>query len=303
MTGEPGPMHRDALTRISPITEELHGACLVPMTRAVVRYREDQVLHPGGARADDIGMALVLDGSVVAACDSVELGSGRRFMLDLSRDLVVLEWAAEDVQARLRHALDTEGVDEEARTLGFELGRATLERVGFTALTRPILLRIGFRDVCRDLDPHEGSTVRFLLGPGRVVYTHLEAEECALVLECASACGDRPLEAALLEHGKAPEVRRILVERRGSGVSYRVLFDPPTSFAEVRTRLLAVRRILRRLSAGFEPERHRTVARLLDVFGERETLARLRLGDRAKGASTTALDLHAAPALAGAAVH
>ena len=75
----------------------------------------------------------------------------------------------------------------ELRRYCFDLALRVLERRGFSPLTRPTMLRIGFRDICRDLDLHESTVVRIVTGPGEVTRVHLDYDANALVFRPAGA--------------------------------------------------------------------------------------------------------------------
>src|SRR5690606_16599715 len=90
------------------------------------------------------------------------------------------------------------------------LALRVLERLGFGPLTRPTLLRIGFRDICRDLDLHEGTSVRIVVGPGRIVRAHLDYDGNALLFRTGSQARDPLLEEALAACFPTGELRRLV---------------------------------------------------------------------------------------------
>lgn len=152
-----------------------------------------------------------------------------------------------------------------------------LSRVGFGPLTRPTLLRIGFRDVCRDLDFHEGTSVRIAAGEGRLVRAHLDYDACSLVFRTVSADPAPDLETALADAFPSRDVRRVERVRDGAPVTYQVRFPLPLSLDETREMLRSMRDGLAQLLARYEPRRFRATQDVLDALGARETLARLRL--------------------------
>ncbi|MDT8342594.1 MAG: hypothetical protein RQ751_13870, partial [Longimicrobiales bacterium] len=181
---------------------DVPGACELPLTRAVVQYRDVHEVDPPGGRIQDIGLALVLEGRYAASAEAVDLGSAHVKMLDLSRELVVVDWAYEptlDHLAALLRAAAEGGSRDPLERFCSDVGTQVLERVGFSPLTRPTLLRIGFRDVCRDLDLHDGTSVRIRTGGGGLFRLHLDYDANALVARTPTAARDGALETALTE--------------------------------------------------------------------------------------------------------
>lgn len=261
---------------------DVPGGPEVALTRAVVQYRDLHEIDPVGGRIEDIGLALVLEGRSPASADAVDLGSAEVKRLDLSTELVVLDWVYRPTLEHVSRLLEkrTRGVEAGARTLGpycFDLARHVLRRIGFGPLTRPTLLRIGFRDVCRDLDLHEGTSVRITLDGRAVARAHLDYDSCALVFRAPSGEASRSLEQAVTKAFPGREVRRMEPDAGDGPVTYHVRFDVPLSFPELREVLQGMRQGLVRLIARFEPRRFRATRDVLDVLGDRETLSRLRL--------------------------
>jgi hypothetical protein len=259
---------------------DVPGVCALPLTRAIVQYRDVHELDHDGGRVEDIGMALVIDGRYAAASEVVDLGSGRRKVLDLSTELVVLDWAYEPTHEHVEELLEqaaASGDDAEIKRYGFQVALRVLERVGFGPLTRPVLLRIGYRDACLDFDLHEGTSVRIVIDSGRVARAHLDYDDCALVFRTALHEADPRFEHALREAFHGARLRRVTPQRREASLEYRVLFELPSSFAEVRGVIAEVRSGLAKLTARFEPARFSVVADLVQTFGARETLSGLHM--------------------------
>ena len=257
---------------------DVPGICELPLTRAVVQYRDVHEMDAPGGRIEDIGLALVVEGRYAASAEVIDLGSGRVKVLDLSTELVVLDWVYEPTLEHvvgLITATASSQQDEPLRRYAYKLGLRILERVGFGPLTRPTFLRIGYRDICRDFDLHEGTSIRFVLGPGRLTRAYLDYDVCALVFKTAFTEPDGPLEHALTEAFPSAELRRFETTSDADSIEYQVRLPLPTTFAEVRVGLGAMRRGLAALMARFEPQRFESVGRLMDTFGERETLAGL----------------------------
>lgn len=255
---------------------DVPGVCALPLTRAIVQYRNVHEMDLAGGRIEDIGMALVVDGRYAAASEVVDLGSGCSKILDLSRELVVLDWAYEPTHEHVERLLEraaSDGAGEELRRYGFQVALNVLERLGFGPLTRPVLLRIGYRDICRDFDLHEGTSIRIVLGAGRIVRAVLDYDDCALVFRTALHAPDDEFERALLEAFPGVPLRRVSPSSREGSLRYRVAFELPRSLSDVRDVLAIVRRGLAHLASRFEPDRFAAVAGVVDTFGARETLS------------------------------
>ena len=261
---------------------DVPGICELPLTRAVVQYRDlHEMDHPGG-RIEDVGLALVVEGQYAATSEVIDLGSGHVKMLDLSTELVVLDWVYEPTLSHVAELITAAAATKDSHPLKqyvFQLGLRVLERVGFGPLTRPTLLRIGFRDICRDLDLHEGTSIRFVLGPGRLTRAHLDYDACALVFRTAFHEPDAQLEYALSDGFPEAELRRMEPVTAADSIEYQVRFSLPTTLGEGRAVLALMRRGLGSLLARFEPDRFTPLAHVLETFGERETLSGLRIHD------------------------
>lgn len=259
---------------------DVPGICELPLTRAIVQYRDVHEMDAPGGRIEDIGLALVVEGRYAASAEAIDLGSGRLKVLDLSTELVVLDWAYEPTLDHVASLITATAATRDEGSLqqySFKLGIRILERVGFGPLTRPTFLRIGYRDICRDLDLHEGTSIRFVLGPGRLTRVHLCYDACALVFKTAFGEPDGPLEHALSEAFPSAEVCRFDPVWDTDSIEYRVRLPLPTTFREARTSLALMRRGLVSMMARFEPDRFRSVEHVLDTFGDRETLGGFRV--------------------------
>ena len=263
---------------------DVPGLCELPLTRAVVQYRDAHELDRPGGRLRDIGLAVVLEGRFASSVRAIDLGSADTKFLDLSSELVVLDWVYEPTLAHIRRLAGFEpaggpeaaGDPEPARKLErycFDLALRILERKGFTPLTRPTLLRIGYRDLCKDLDLHEGATVRIAMAPGELARVRLDYDANALVFAVSGARAGLVLERALREVFTGLPLSRAR-NRRGVAV-YRIRFGVPVDLQDARRSLHRMRHGLGHLVARFEPERYRALNGLVTAFGERETLGRL----------------------------
>jgi hypothetical protein len=262
---------------------DVPGVCELALNRAVVQYRDVHEADLPEGRIEDIGLALVLDGEFASASQVVDLGSARVKQLDLSTELVVLDWVydptLQHVQQLLRGAADPSAQGKQARRAlapyCFELALHVLRRAGFGPATRPVLLRIGFRDVCRDLDLHEGTSVRIVMSRGRLARARLDCDRNALVLGTAFREPDQVLEDALAGAFPGRDIRRVLPAAETQGLSYQVRFPLSLTFLEARRLIREMREGLAHLLARFEPHRFRALQEVLDTFGVRETLSQL----------------------------
>jgi len=257
---------------------DVPGVCELPLTRAVVQYRDVHEMDSPGGRIEDIGLAVVVEGRFASSAESLDLGSGNVKLLDLSTELVVLDWIYEPTLDHL-NALLTEaaatGRRDPLRRYAFRLALTVLGRVGFGPLTRPTFLRIGFRDICRDLDLNEGTSIRIVLGPGRLTRVHMDYDAGALIFRTAFLEPDATLEHAMADAFPGAAIRRLVPVAGNDALSYQVRVPLALSFEEARRNLAVVRRGLASLIARFEPERFRAFGHVLETFGARETLAAL----------------------------
>ena len=259
---------------------DVPGICELPLTRAVVQYRDLHEIDTLGGRIEDIGLALVVEGRYASTAEVVDLGSGSVKVLDLSTQLVVLDWVYDPTVGHVSELITASAAMRERdalRSYSRKLGLRVLERVGFGPLTRPTFLRVGFRDICRDLDLHEGTSIRLVLGPGRLTRAHLDYDVCALVFRTAFHEPDPTLEHALSVAFPDASLRREEPTGEADAFAYHVRLPLPTTLAEARGALGSMRRGLAALMARFEPDRFAAVERMLETFGARETLNSLHI--------------------------
>lgn len=258
---------------------DVPGACELPLTRAVVQYRDLHEVDTPGGRIQDIGLALVLEGRYASSSEVVDLGSGDIKILDLAHELVVVDWVYEptlDHVTGLVGASARSGDRAALERFCFRLALQVLDRTGFSPLTRPSLLRLGFRDVCRDLDLHDGTAVRVVLDGQRVVRLHMDYDGNALLVRTPTAAVDPRLEDALAAAFPEHDIRRIVPASSAAAGGYQVRFCLPQSLEELRGQMSVIRSGIVRLLGRFEPGRVARLRELLETFGERETLAQLR---------------------------
>lgn len=257
---------------------DVPGVCDLPLTRAIVQYRDAHELDALGGRIQDIGLAVVLDGERAAQSDVIDLGSGAVKTLDLSGEMVVVDWlyapALEHLQSQVREA----ALGRRGPLQRLCEGTATriLDRTGYGPVTRPILLRIAFRDICRDLDLNEGTSIRIVLGPSRLVRARFDYDRNALVFSTPTAQRDAEFERAVDRSFCEGTLYRMRPTSAAASGGIEVRFTLPASLDELRHQMAHVREGLLELCREFEPERYRETVRLTRTFGRRDTLARLR---------------------------
>jgi hypothetical protein len=259
----------------SPLT----GTFEVSLTRAVLPYSDLSDRTPPGGRIQDIGLGVVVDGADPARSDILDLGSAEIRVVDLSGPLVILGWLYPSGLRSLRRGVEnsSEGNLERARAMTFEVALRALQGAGFGPLTRPTLLRIGFRDLAQDLDLHEDTAIRLLLPAGGVVRIHMDYEAATLIARTGRSTPNVELERTLADSYPAHEIMRGRLRDDPSGAqTYYIPFSIPRSVAETRGLLTEVRNGLVSLLAHFEPERSRTVSDITGTFGERDSLRTFR---------------------------
>lgn len=266
--------------RLDTLTE-FPGAGELSLTRAIVQYREAQAVDGAGEGIDDIGVALVVDGDYAAAAEALDLGSGRIRHLDLATEVVILDWVYASTLDYVRILLRTPGTlfatpaadpASPLRRYGQDIALGVLARIGFGALTRPTFLRIGFRDILRDLDPNEHPAVRVAAGPDDRIEVRMDCDNNGLLVWRRRPAGDAELKRLLLALFPTADVRRLAPEAHAR---FQLRFPLPYTFQDARDLLRDLRDGILGLFANFEPERHRATRHALDVFGPRDTLSRL----------------------------
>ena len=280
--------------------DDLPAVGELPLARAIVQYRDSQELYNRGGGIHDIGLAAVTEGRAETVVRALDLGSAGAKYLNLSSELVILDWVYDATLARLgamAAAARAGGAGDtrpaaELRRYCFGLALRVLSRSGFTPLTRPTLLRIGFRDICKDLDLHESTTVRIVTAPGELTRVSLDYDANALLLEPVGRWPCPATEEAIGEVFGESRLRAAAARGPGDARAYEVRFGVPVTFEEVRASLAAMRSGLGLLAARFEPDLHRSVRRLVSTFGERRTLDRISSPAREAGVGQPSLAVH-----------
>ncbi len=280
---------------------DVQGACALPLTGAVVQYRRRHEAERPATRANDVGAALVLEGRFASSVHALDLGSGRERTLDLTSELVVLDWVHEPTLAHVRSLAAPDdpsdaGASDDLRRYGLDLALRVVERRGFGPLTRPVVLRIGFSDLAADFDPFHDGSVRIATGPAAVARARLDEDANSLVFRSdapAAAFSDalrRAFPGATVVRARRAASGRTRDPGEIRGEADReVRLGVPVAYGEARASLDAMRRGLGALLARFEPERFRASEALVATFGRRATLDRLRLGDAEGDAPAPAL--------------
>ena len=256
----------------------LTGTFQVSLTRAVLPYRDDGDRVLPGGRLGDIGLGVVVDGSDPARADVVDLGSAEIRVVNVTGPLVVLGWLYPSGLRSLSRVVEDAGLEDMDRTRGFTFSMAlrALNSAGFGPLTRPTVLRIGFRDLCQDLDLHEGTAVRLLLPSGGVARLHLDYETVTLVARTGGSLPNCDLESALVDAFGGRELLRGSLQDPVSAQAYHLPLPIPRSLADTRRLLDRMRRGFVHLLARFEPERYRSLRDLTGTLGERDSLRSLK---------------------------
>lgn len=273
--------HLDTPALVVEPDSPLTGTFEVSLTRAVLPYGAERDGEPPGGRMGDIGLGVVVDGNNPARADVVDLGSAELRTADLTGPLVVLGWLYPSGLRTLERVVSNVGSEDgdldRARSFTFAMALRILGGAGFSALTRPTILRIGFRDLCKDLDLHEDTALRLLLPSGSVARIHLDYHDVKLVVRTGRTPRSPELESAL---GDAFPGRPILRGRDAAGSqAYHLPLSVPRTLADTRTLLRKARRGLVHLLARFEPDRYRSLRDLTRTFGERDSLQSLKDGN------------------------
>ncbi|TVR64953.1 MAG: hypothetical protein EA422_05280 [Gemmatimonadales bacterium] len=286
----------------------LTGACEISLERAILRYRPPTRVHGAEGQGEDLGLGVVLAASAGGGGRILDLGSGRVNSFSPDGPVVLLGWVLASAVERIKANL--EGNPQAIRRMGFAMAMKVLDRTGFGALTRPLFLRLGFRDVVQDVDPHEGASVRIQVTGQGVVTLHMDVDSAAVVVRApwphrypaleealASAFpseGDSPVETELGSLSRSVEI--------SGRQTYRLDLPFPESVRESRLLLRRIRAGIMGLVAVFEPERHAAIAERVEVFGARDSLRQVREGGGARRfpvLPSTRLRGSARPAAAG----
>jgi hypothetical protein len=259
------------------------GTCEISLRRAVVPYRDPSELALPGGRIGDLGLGLVLENSDASRSRVLDLGSGEVRFPDLSGPLVLLGWIFPRLFRDLTHRLEEPVEAREVARLTRPVALRLVAEAGFTPLTRPLHLRIGFRDLCQDLDLHDETAIRLSPPGAGPVRCHLDYDESVLVFR-SGRIGPLPeLDEAL---GDAFPSRRLLRRIRDHGPrtqEYHLVLPVARSLSEVRHEMGRLRRGFLHLLARFESDRYRALREATAAFGERDSLAPLAAGSPGDG--------------------
>jgi hypothetical protein len=262
-------------TRPSPGGDEvvLTGRCEVPLRRAVVPYRDpEEAAFPGG-RLRDLGLGLVLDDAQPSRMRVLDLGSGEVRHAGLGGPLVLLGWVFSRLHRELEGLVEQGTPPELLARRTRPLALRILLETGFGPVTRALHLRMGFQDLCQDLDLHEGAAIRLSTPDAGPLRCHLDYEGSTLVVRTGRSQPVKELEEALAE---AFPTRRILRVLQGEGRltgEYQVDLPMSRSLSELRQEIRGLRRGFLHLLARFEPRRFQALKEAAQAFGERDSLA------------------------------
>jgi hypothetical protein len=269
---QPGPdVHPEALDL------SFTGTCEVSLTRAVLPYPDPEEHRLPGGRIRDLGLGVVMDGSDPVRADVLDLASAELRTVDLRGPLVILGWIFPAAHRAVERLLARgEDAPDAGRRLGFHLALDLLGQTGYTSLTRPVFLRLGFRDICQDLDLNEGTAVRLSLPEGRVARAHLGYETAIVVVRTGRSERTPILEEALADAFPGRDLLRVVAGAGQGTQEYHILLPIPRTIQEARKELRRLRRGFLHLLARFEPDRYRAARQAAAAFGERDSLAQIR---------------------------
>lgn len=254
---------------------DVPGICELSLTRAVIQYAE---FDNAQGSAQDIGLGLVVDGRFAGASEVLDLGSGKLKILDLSSELVILDWIHQPTLEHINRLIARE--EEGLATYSFRLAIELLGRVGYGPLTRSTLFRIGFRDISQDLDLHEDTAVRIAINSiGAVVRAHLDYSRGSLMFTVPGADRCREKEKELVAAFPQNEVVCMGQRHIAGATQYEVLFSIPPGLDSLRSKCSVIRVGLMQLLRVFEPERYEVLNQNLAIFGSRDTLSRISLDE------------------------
>lgn len=258
---------------------DVPGASKMEFTGAVIRLEGAVSSEPQRDSSLGLGLGVVLDGQRASRASVLDLGDGRVREVDLTREVVVLDWVYHTTLSHLDGLL--EGGGDGGRRYASQVATEVLKRLGYTSLTRPVFLRMGFLDICQDLDPHEAAGVRIRHPAGEVIRVELDSHDCCLRVEVPEPHVNDVAEA-LAAALPLRECQRATGTAQGGAILLRIRFPLPLNLQEARGLMDELRDGMQRLVQRLEPERARAIQVSVSAFGVRESLARfLRSGESA----------------------
>ena len=285
-TMETGVIPKNSGSRLEGMAD-VPGICELSLTRAVIQYTESGKAQ---GSAQDIGLGLVVDGRFAGASEVLDLGSGKLKILDLSSELVILDWIHQPTLEHINKLIARKG--EDLGTYSFRLAIELLGRAGYGPLTRSTLFRIGFRDISQDLDLHEGTAVRIAINSsGAVVRAHLDYSRGSLIFTVPGPDRCREKEKELVAAFPHNEIACMEQRHIPGAIQYEVLFSVPPGLESLRSKCSVIRGGLMQLLRVFEPERYEVLSQNLAIFGSRDTLSRISLDGPAPEAIDLSYDL------------
>ncbi|MEX2526178.1 MAG: hypothetical protein WEA09_00955 [Gemmatimonadota bacterium] len=251
---------------------DVPGASKMEFTGAVVRLEGAASMEPGRDSSLGLGLGVVLDGQRPSRASVLDLGDGRVRDVDLTREVVVLDWIYDTTLAHLGTLL--EGGADGGRRYASQVATEVLKRLGYSSLTRPVFLRMGFRDICQDLDPHEAAGVRIRHPAGEVIRVELDCDGCCLRVEVPEPQHVNDVSEALAAALPLRESQRVQGGAVDGATLLRIRFPLPLNLQEALGLMDELRDGMQRLVQRLEPERARAIQVSVSAFGARESLAR-----------------------------
>jgi hypothetical protein len=250
------------------------------LTGCIVQYGEANRYGDGEPSSpDEVGLGLVLRGEDPFLSRVLDLGSAREVTLNLSHSVVMWEWTSEETLAA---ALDL--ASEEARSGGSFSGWSRepirgfcenltidlLRRVGFNPLRRPVFLRVGFRDLVQDLDPHEHPAIRLKLPHGDSASISFDADNNVLLIARSAKERNPQFEWIVSEAFPAAWVEL------QDATLFRLRFQIPLDLDEAITESERIRQGVLSLLDRYDPEWFESISILHQAIGRRRTLDSMR---------------------------
>lgn len=252
---------------------DVPGASKMEFTGAVVRLAGTAASESGRDSSLGLGLGVVLDGKRPSRAAVLDLGDGTVREVDLTREVVVLDWIYDTTLAHLGTLL--EGEPDGGRRYASQVATEVMKRLGYTPLTRPVFLRMGFRDICQDLDPHEAAGVRIRHPAGGLVRVELDCDGSCLRVEVPEPQHVNDVTEALASALPLRESQRVMGSAaEGAPTLLRIRFPLPLSLQEACGLMDELRDGMQRLVQRLEPERARAIQLSISAFGIRESLSR-----------------------------
>jgi hypothetical protein len=250
----------------------------LPFTGRVGDSLQHAVLSfdPPTAHGLDLGLGVVLSPPQGGELSVLDLGSGVLRQLPVTGTFAVFGWIFPSTARALRARIAVEGEGE--RVAPLPLG-PVLKRIGYSPASHPLFVRVAFRDLAQDLDPHESNAVRLHLPGGGVLRVHADPSRGGVLLRSSRTRPEATLD--LLLASAFPGIRWGWRDERADAratrpyVEHCVPTPPEAEVAGLRQMIDTLRGGLLRIMAVAEPARHAVVQDQLQVFGPRDLIGQL----------------------------